>query len=146
MAVAQVCLLTGLLQQLKASKTSIATFCIWCIGAFLFSIFKTDIPGQPPAFSGLVLHGIAALLAFLNLGITMIAWGSVFKKNDRWADKAILSRFFGLVSLLLFFVFLFSPVSLRGFTERLLIGWDIIWLIIISIAVFNKAVPVPAHC
>jgi len=138
MAIAQLLLITGLLQQLKASKKSIITFSIWCIGGFLFSTFKTDIPGQQPTFSGLVLHGIAALIAFLSLGISMITWGSVFKKNHEWADKASLSRVFGLVSILLFLIFLFSPVWLRGFTERLLIGWDITWLIIISNTLFQK--------
>lgn len=145
MAVSQVFLLIGLLKHLKASKTSIITFSIWCIGTFLFSIFKTDVPGQPPTFNGLVLHGIAALLAFLNLGIAMIAWGSVFKKNIEWADKATLSSVFGIIGILLFFIFLFSPISVRGLTERLLIGWDMIWLIIISAALFNKTISVHVH-
>ena len=72
----------------------------------------------------------------------MIAWGYVFKRNSEWADKATLSVVFGCVSIFLFLIFLFSPVWLRGFIERVLIGWDMTWLIIISITLFYKTLPV----
>lgn len=131
-AVGQACLFAVLLFVFKPSRISLFTFAIWCLGTFLFSIFKTDLPGQPPTFTGLVLHGIAALIAFVFLAISMMAWANVFKRNENWAKLTKISNFFGGTSIILFFVFLFSPVWLRGFTERILIGWDFGWLLLIT--------------
>ena len=76
-------LIIGLLQQFKASRTSLVSLSTWCIAMFLTGLFKTDLPGAAPTPQGLI-HGIAALLAFICLGIAMISWGTVFRKNKNW--------------------------------------------------------------
>ncbi|WP_295791724.1 DUF998 domain-containing protein [Mucilaginibacter sp.] len=131
LATGSLCLLIGLLNSIKASKTAIVTLCIWCTGAFLFSIFTTDLPGTPPTPQGLI-HGFSALIALVNLGISMLAWGFTFTRNDNWLTVAKTSWVFGGLGIAMFIVFLFSPPSLRGLTERILIVWDVSWLVLVS--------------
>ena len=138
LAISALLLETGLLLSIRASKTSIITLSLFCIGSFLFTIFPTDIPVNKPTPRGLV-HGFSALLALLNLGIAMIVWGFVFKKTRHWSSLAKLSWFFGVVSLVLFILFLATPVPFRGFSERILMGWDISWLIVISRRLYQHA-------
>ena len=130
---------TGLLLSIKASKTSIITLSIFCIGSFLFTIFPTDIPVDKRTPRGLI-HGFSALLALLNLGITMIAWGFVFKKNQHWKSLSKLCCFFGVISLVLFILFLATPVPFRGFSERILLIWDIGWLMLISTKLYQHSI------
>ena len=135
-ATAAVALFSGLLMTIQASKTNIITFSIFCGGAFLFSIFTTDLPEDRPTPYGLI-HGFSALLALISLGISMIAWAQAFKKRKGGEKMAMLSRFFRLISLALFIVFFLSPHYLRGFTERILLAWDIDWLLLISSHLFR---------
>jgi hypothetical protein len=125
------CLIIGLLKSVKASKTAIITLCIWCAGAFLFSTFTTNLPGAPPTPQGLI-HSFSALIALVSLGISMIAWGFTFNKTDAWQSTAKISWIFGAVSILVFIGFFLSPPSLRGLNERILIAWDIGWLILVN--------------
>jgi hypothetical protein len=125
------CLIIGLLNSVKASKTAIITLCIWCGGAFLFSTFTTDLRGMPPTPQGLI-HGLSALIGLLSLGIAMIAWGFTFNKTAGWQHMAKPSWFFGAISILVFIDFFLSPPSLRGLSERILIAWDVSWLILLN--------------
>lgn len=130
-AVGALCLIKGLLNGIKASKTAIITLGIWCIGTFLFSIFTTDLPGTVPTPQGLI-HGLSALIALLSLSIAMIAWGFTFNKSAGWQHMAKTSRLFGMISIVVFVAFFFSPPSLRGLSERILIIWDVSWLALIN--------------
>ncbi len=131
-------LTVGLLQQLKATRTSLTSLIIWGISMLLTGLFKTDLPGSPPTPKGLI-HGIAALIAFINLGIAMISWGRVFKKNKNWYTLAKPSLIFGAVSLVLFIIFFVSPPSFRGLTQRLLIVWDVCWLLLVNTMLLRRA-------
>ena len=106
----------GLLYSIKASKTAITTLVIWCIGAFLFSIFTTDLPGTPQTPQGLI-HGLSALIALLNLSIAIIAWGFAFNKTAGWHFHGMMMlRWFGiLVPLIVRSIFLVT----RGQFQRL---------------------------
>ena len=108
------------------------------MGILLVAIFPTDVPVIPPTPRGLV-HGFSALIALTSLGISMIAWGTVFKKNENWERLAKPSLFFGVMSLLLFIVFFASPIPLRGLTERILMVWDISWLILVSSKLYRNS-------
>jgi hypothetical protein len=131
LAIAAALLLIGLLQDCKASATGCITLGIFSVGILLAGIFPTDLPGNPPTPCGLI-HGFAALIALLNLGISMIAWRNVFKKNESWKSFAKPSIFYGVVSLVLLIIFVGSPISFRGLTQRILLGWDISWLLLVS--------------
>ncbi|HRH51569.1 MAG TPA: DUF998 domain-containing protein [Panacibacter sp.] len=123
--------LLALTRNVKASKTSIITLGIFCVGAFLLAIFPTDIPGDPPTSTGLI-HGLSALVALLNLGIAMISWGFVFRRNEEWKSMTKLSWFFGAVSLALFIIFFMSPPAFRGLMQRILLVWNISWILLIN--------------
>jgi phosphate/sulfate permease len=81
LAFAATLLLIALLQNIEASVTSSITTGIFCVGILLVAIFPTDVPVEPASPRGLV-HGFTALIALISLGISMIAWGVVFKKNN----------------------------------------------------------------
>jgi len=132
---AAVLLLTGLSLYFKASKKSMITLGIFCIGFLVLSIFPTDVPVIPTTPYGLI-HALAALIALICLGIAMITWSFVFNTNENWKSLAKLSLFFGIVSLLLFIVHFASPIALKGLTRRILIIWDITWLLLVSIKLY----------
>lgn len=139
LAAGTLCLIIGLLNSIKASETAIITLSAWCIGAFLFSIFTTDIPGTTQTLQGLI-HAFSALIALLSLGIAMISWGLTFSKNDTWQEMATTSRFFGVISMVLFMALFLSPLSLKGLTERILIIWDVYWLILVNRQLYNNSI------
>ena len=124
-------LLRGLLLNTTSSKTSNITLGIFCAGMLLVAIFPTDVPVEPPTSRGLI-HGFAALIALTSLGISMIAWGVTFKTNNTLHKLAKPSIFYGVVSLVLFTIFIASPISYRGLTQRFLLACDISWLFLVS--------------
>jgi Protein of unknown function (DUF998) len=134
-------LLKGLLISTTSSQTSKITLAIFCVGMLLVAIFPTDIPGELPTARGLT-HGFAALIALTNLGISMITWGVAFKKNNSLHKLAKPSIFYGVVSLALLIIFIASPISFRGLTQRFLLAWDISWLLLVSRKLYqhNRAV------
>ena len=121
----------GLLKQFKPAKTSLFILGIWSTGMLIAGVFKTDLPGFAPTPAGL-FHGIAALIAFISLGIAMISWGTVFSENRHWRPLGKLSFIFGTASLVLFIIFFLSPPSFRGLTQRILIVWDLCWLLLVN--------------
>jgi uncharacterized membrane protein len=139
LAFAAAMLFRGLLLNTKSSKTSNITLSIFCMGILLAGIFPTDIPGVPPPTPHGLIHAIAGLFAFISLGISILAWGFVFKKNENWKSFAKPSIFFGAISLVLFIVHFVSPISLKGLTQRILMVWDISWLFLVSRKLYHDA-------
>jgi hypothetical protein len=139
LAVATAMLLIGLLQDCNAFVTGCITLGIFSAGILLAGIFPTDLPGDPPTPRGLI-HGFAALIALLSLCISMIAWGKIFKKKERWKSFAKPSTFYGVVSLVLLIIFIGSSISFRGLTQRILLAWDISWLLLVSWKLQHNAV------
>ncbi|MCX6205789.1 MAG: DUF998 domain-containing protein [Bacteroidetes bacterium] len=132
LAFASTLILRDLMRHVTSSNLGIITLSIFCIGIFLAGIFPTDIPGEQRTIEGLI-HGFAALIALLNLGISMIAWGISFKKNYALKKYAGPTVFWGLISLILLTIFIASPISLRGLTQRLLLFCDISWLLCVGV-------------
>ena len=131
LAIAVTSLLIGLLQQVKITAIAIITVGIFSMGILLAGIFPTDVGTKPPTVGGLI-HGFAALVALASLAISMMALGMVFKRSEGWRKFASPSIFYGIVSLVLLIVFIGSPISFRGATQRLLLVWDISWLMLVS--------------
>ena len=139
LTIAAALLLTGLSMNIKASKKSIVSLGIFCIGFLLLTIFPTDVPVVPPTPHGLI-HALAALIALISLAISMFTWGSIFKKNENWKSFANTSIFFGVTSLVLLIVHFASPISLKGLTQRFLLVWDISWLFLVSKKLYQDAI------
>ncbi len=135
-------IIIGLLLHFKASKISVITLSLWCVGMLLAALFKTDVPVEKTTVKGLI-HGFAALLAFINLGIAMIAWGFIFNRNNNWKNIAKQSCFFGVMSIVLFVIFFMSPPSFRGLAQRMLIVWDMLWLLLVNRGLFRNAIVYP---
>lgn len=138
LAFASALLLGGLMIQVKSSKSPKITLSIFSLGILFAGIFPTDLPGNTPTTGGLI-HGFAALIALLNIGISMIAWGVAFKKQDHLKRLAKPSIYFGVVSLALLILFIASPESLRGGTQRLLLNCNLCWLILVSRQMYQDA-------
>lgn len=138
LTMASAALLVGLLLGIKASKKGMVTFGIFCIGSILIAIFPTDVPVIPPTFHGLI-HGFAALIALIDLPIAMIFLGYVFKENENWKSLAKPSLFFGLTSLVLFIIFFACPNTLKGIAERILLIWDVCWLLLVSNKLYSNS-------
>ena len=143
LTIATALLLTGLLQKIRASKKSIISLGIFCVGFLLLTIFPTDVPVVPPSPTGLI-HALATLIALISLAISMIAWGFVFKKNENWKSFAKPSIYFGVLSLVLFIIHFASPLPIKGLTQRFLLVWDISWLLLVSNKLYrNSLLPEP---
>ncbi len=142
LTIAVALLLTGLSMNIKASKKSIVSLCIFCSGFLLLTIFPTDVPVVPPTPHGLI-HALAALIALISLAISMFTWGFVFKKNENWKGFAKTSVFFGVISLVLLIVHFASPIPLKGLTQRFLLAWDISWLFLVSRKLYQNLALVP---
>ncbi len=136
LAVGSALLLVSLITHVKSSRTAKITLSIFSLGILLAAIFPTDLPGNTPTTRGLI-HGFAALIALLNLGISMIVWGIAFKKNNELKKFGRLSVFWGVISLILLIIFIASPISLRGLTQRTLLTFDISWLFLVSFRLYQ---------
>jgi hypothetical protein len=136
------CLLIGLFQYFKLTVSALIALSCWCVGICLAGLFKTDVPGEKVTATGLI-HGFSALIALLSLGIAMIVWSRNFSRNTAWKKLAKPSMFFGVISILLFVIFFMSPPSFRGLTQRILIAWEISWLLLINRQLLLSISPSP---
>lgn len=55
----------------------------------------------------------------------------------------ITSWAFGVISIVLFVIFFMSPPSFRGITQRMLIVWDMLGLLLVNRALFRNAIVYP---
>jgi hypothetical protein len=112
---------------------------LWGIGVVLAGLFAPDPRGhweQPPSVPGIV-HGVAALIAFLSLPIGAVL---VSRKLGRGLKLAVAS----LVSLVVFFaclspVFFNRPPVVLGLVERGLLGVLMGWLWVLGEPPSGKA-------
>jgi hypothetical protein len=139
LAFATTFLFISLVQHVKASATGCIATGIFCVGIFLAGIFPTDLPVEPPTPRGLI-HGLSALIALFCLGVSMIAWGNSFRRNGGLKSISKFSVFYGIVSLVMLVILVGSPVSLRGLMQRILLAWDIGWLLLVSWKLQHNAV------
>lgn len=135
LSLASTLLLFGLSLQVTSSLICKITLGFFSIGILLAGVFPTDILGFPQTTAGLI-HGFAALIALLSLGISIIAWGISFKNNHEFKKFASPSVLWGLTSLILLIIFIGSPIGLRGLTQRLLLVCDISWLLLVSMKLY----------
>src|SRR5262245_26386593 len=127
----------------------------WSLGVVLGALFPADPPGhwnEPPSIAG-IIHGNAALIAFVALPIGALCLAGSFRRDPRWASRARLLRALALASaasLLLFFASL-APVFVRpgppvllGLSERVVLALYVAWLAAAAIALPHARRMMPA--
>lgn len=116
----------------------------WSVGVLLGGVFPADPPGNwsaLPSVAGMI-HGNAAMVAFLALPAGALFLARSFRRDPRWKEAARL--LFGLavataVSLGLFFASLMpvfirpGPPILLGLSERVLLALYVAWLSAVAI-------------
>ena len=123
---------------------------VWAVGVLLGGIFRADPPGrwaQPPSMSGLI-HGNAALLAFLALPVGALCLARSFQYDDRWRAESGLLTHLALTAAisLIAFVASLTPVFLRpgppillGVSERILLAVYAAWLAAVGIGLVRNS-------
>jgi hypothetical membrane protein len=118
-------------------KIGLALLSIWGVGALILAISPTDI-GAEVTLHGKV-HLLVAFIAFLGG-----AFGVLFLSLDLSKHPALksLRRYLlplGILSTILVFVdFLGSLSRIGGLLERLFLGSVILWILIVSIHLYNS--------
>jgi hypothetical protein len=145
-------LLVGLAQTFRGriSSAGLWGLAVWCLGGLLGAVFSADPPGhwdQPPSVSGLI-HGNAALVAFVSLPIAALLLARRLRHDPQWHRVAGASQALAIaamVSLALFFVSLVpvfvspGPPKLLGLTERILLAIYVAWLAVAAIGLMTSS-------
>jgi hypothetical membrane protein len=121
---------------------------LWALGQLLAGIFPTDSTrhwSEPPSFSGIV-HGNAALLAFLALPAGALILLRSFRDDPRWQASArglLALAVASLITLVLFGASL-APALVRhglpvllGLTERLMLAVYAAWLTVVGLGLMR---------
>ena len=117
----------------------------WSVGVLLGGVFPADPPGNwssPPSRAGMI-HGGAAMIAFLALPPGALLLAKSARRDARWKPRA--RMFTGLalataVSLAVFFASLLpvfirpGPPILLGLSERILLATYVAWLAALAIS------------
>jgi hypothetical protein len=134
-------LLVGLARTFRSRIGSIGLggLAVWSVGVLVAGIFRADPSGhwnQPPSVAGMI-HGNAALIAFVALPIAALLLARRLRQNPEWhrlAGSLYVLAIATLVSLLAFFMSLLpvfvspGPPKLLGLTERILLSVYVAWL------------------
>ena len=122
---------------------------VWGVGVLLGGVFRADPPGrwsEPPSLAGMI-HGNAAMLAFVALPLGAFCLATTFRQNDQWRRDATLM--WGLAvaagtSLIVFMASL-APVFVRpgppillGLSERVLLAVYAVWLATMGIVIARR--------
>ena len=112
---------------------------IWGVGVLLGGIFRADPAGhwnEPPSLAGMI-HGNAAMVAFVALPLGALFLSRAFRRDERWRQESkvlLVLAVLTAVSLFLFFASL-APVFVRpgppvllGLSERVLLAVYAAWL------------------
>jgi hypothetical membrane protein len=120
--------------------------CIWGAGVLLGGVFRADPAGhwnEPPSLAGMI-HGNAAMLAFMALPIGALFLARTFQQDERWRREARLLRglaFAAGMSLILFMASLVpvfvrpGPPVLLGLSERVLLAVYAGWLAAVGVGI-----------
>jgi hypothetical protein len=134
-------LVGGLIRGVRGSGASSGRWLVatWAAGVLLGGAFRADPPGrwsEPPSISGMI-HGNAAMLAFLALPVGALCLARSFRRDPRWVARTRALRvlaFAAAISLVLFAASLVpvfvrpGPPILLGLTERVLLAVYACWL------------------
>ena len=117
---------------------------IWSVGVLLGGVFPADPAGNwnaPASLPGMI-HGNAAMVAFLALPVAALFLARSFRHDPAWKESARLLSVLAVataVSLVVFYASLLpvfirpGPPILLGLSERILLGIYVAWLAAVAI-------------
>jgi len=123
---------------------------VWTVGVLLGGVFPADPAGNwsaPPSVAGMI-HGNAAMVAFLALPIGALLLARSFRHNPEWKNRSGLLLGLAVataVSLIAFYASLMpvfirpGPPILLGLSERILLGLYAAWLA--AVAIYLPPIP-----
>lgn len=102
----------------------------------LLAIFPTDPGGQGTIYGR--LHQMIGNLAYILIPISIVAFGAAFRKEKGWGNLFANSSFaLAAVTLLCSLILKFIPFS-EGLLERIGMGADLLWMVLISFHLYQK--------
>jgi hypothetical membrane protein len=148
LGIGSLCLVFALAQTLDGrwSGTGRWLVGVWGVGVLLGGVFRADPPGrwsEPASLPGLI-HGNAAMVAFLALPLAAFCLATAFRQDEQWRREAPV--LWGLAvaagtSLVVFMASL-APVFVRpgppillGLSERVLLAVYAGWLATVGIGI-----------
>jgi hypothetical protein len=122
---------------------------VWGVGVLLGGIFRADPPGrwsEPPSLAGMI-HGNAAMLAFVALPLGAFCLATAFRQDEQWRREATV--LWGLAvaagTSLIAFMASLAPVFVRpgppillGLSERVLLAVYAGWLATMGIVIDRR--------
>lgn len=99
-------------------------------GLILIGAFRADAPYFAPTISGQI-HGIAANITFTLLPLAILLIAPSLKKDPYWRSMFVFSiaiAVFALIWIGIYRVWLPQQLSWFGLYERILAGFEIIWV------------------
>lgn len=145
LGVGSLSLVAGLVDSVKGPGARIGRWSlgVWGVGVLLGGVFRADPPGQwsePPSVAGMI-HGNAALLAFLAFPVAALSLARSFRQDERWRSPGTVLLGLAVASAISLIAFMASliPVFLRpgppillGLTERVLVAIYSAWLMAVA--------------
>ena len=119
---------------------------VWGLGVLLGGVFPADPPGhwnEPPSLAGMI-HGSAAMLAFLALPLGALCLARAFRQDPRWRPQGSLLLGLAVAAAISLVVFMASlapvfvrpgPPVLLGLSERVLLATYAAWLVAVGIGI-----------
>jgi hypothetical protein len=121
-------LLIGLAASLPRSGTYWAGLILLGVGSlgfFVGALFPTDLIGSAPTPSGMI-HNLASLVALLGLSLATLLLSLSFRQDKHWPVLLILA----VLTLIAFIGFFFSPLTIKGLSQRILFALLLSWLLL----------------
>jgi hypothetical membrane protein len=118
-------------------RTGLVLLTIWGVGAFVLSIFPTDLPGSPATVHG-EIHLITAAIAFICGAFGILFLSLQFVHGGRLGPLRKYTLPIAIASPILCFATFFGLASrFGGLLERLFLGSVLLWMFVVSIYLIN---------
>jgi len=123
---------------------------VWAIGAFLLAIFPTDVPSTPVSWHG-AIHLVVAIIAFIGGAFGTLAISLKIGRNRLFEGLksialplSIIVIIFWAIEFGLPFVLQHLNARIGGLTERLFLGFVLLWIGVVSAYLATHMLPTEA--
>ncbi|MGA9920117.1 MAG: DUF998 domain-containing protein [Candidatus Dormiibacterota bacterium] len=122
-------------------RTGVAFLAAWAIGSGILAFFPDDPPGTPVTAAGQV-HLVVALIAFLCAAVATIALSVGSRHFDQLRSLypvLLVVSIAAVLPLLLLGHTNFRPHTLDGLYERLFLGLELLWILIVGLRLYRTS-------